>query len=84
MFYYRGSMDERHTISGPWHRIERRGGDGRILDYVEFGGCRQCGRAVDRDAPAEYREVGGELWCAECASVAPADQAGLSVTEAVR
>jgi hypothetical protein len=60
-------VQERQTVSGPWHRIERRSNDGCVLDYVEVGACAGCGRGVDRDVPAEYREDGGALLCAACA-----------------
>ena len=60
-------MREHHSVSGPWHPIERRGSDGRVLDYVEVGACARCGRGVDREVRAEYRTVGGELVCAGCA-----------------
>ena len=51
---------------GSWHRIERLGRDGRVLDYVEVGQCRDCGRGVDRIFP-EWREVDGAIVCVDCA-----------------
>ena len=59
-------MFKREVLS-PWRRIERRSPSGGILDYVEVGECSDCGRGVDKEHPAEYRLIGGELYCAPCA-----------------
>lgn len=51
----------------PWRRVVRRTPDGRVLDWVEVGQCAACGRGVDREFPAEYRDVAGTILCSECA-----------------
>jgi hypothetical protein len=51
-----------------WHRIERRGSRGQILDFVEVGACTACGRGVDRSCPNEYRIIAGRLYCSACAA----------------
>jgi hypothetical protein len=73
-------MFERLTTTGNWHRIERVGNDGRVLDYVEVGECDECGRGVDRMFPSEYRLVAGTLVCAGCQ---PTSRGELEVTPAV-
>ena len=52
---------------GPWTRIERRDGRGRLLDFVEVGACAACGVGVDRECPVEYRESNGRVRCIVCA-----------------
>ena len=53
-------------MSQQWYRIERRDAGGRVQDWVEVGRCAQCGRGVDREFPAEYRQVDGQLYCRAC------------------
>jgi hypothetical protein len=55
------------TVSSFWYRIERRDASGRVRDWVEVGRCANCGRGVDREFPAQYRILGGELYCRACA-----------------
>lgn len=63
MFQHSGPDRGLHS---PWRRVERRSPEGRVVDYVEVGAGGLCGRGVDRAFPAEYREVEGEVRCAEC------------------
>ena len=58
---------KRKKLPNPWRRIERRSPSDHISDYVEVGECLDCGRGVDKATPAEYRLIGGELYCAPCA-----------------
>ena len=58
-------------MSQVWYRIERRDSSGRVQDWVEVGRCVQCGRGVDREFPAEYRQVNGELYCRACFAEEP-------------
>ncbi len=53
-------------MSRLWYRIERRDARGNVEDWVEVGRCARCGRGVDREFPAEYRETGGVLLCRGC------------------
>src|SRR3712207_1747739 len=79
----------RHAMEQMWHRIERRGSRGQLLDFVEVGACAVCGRGVDRACPNEYQIIAGRLHCRPCAPTnaprcSPDDDSQISPAEADR